>query len=425
MVLVGRGGATQSAGREASAWRARAAPALALLAGVLVWVVLAIGLRHLPVGPSYSDSYMFLDAAHRIASGERPHIDFFSPMGPLPLYLFAALNQVAPRVQPVVAAQLPYALLAAAALWPITATAQRRPAALAAALLFVLLAAAPYNWGDFKGFAVDAQADGYGVYNRDAGLVLFALAAAAWLRPSVRIQAAASGVLLAVLFFTKLTAFPAGLAVAGWGLLRRRAAGADWLLLIAPGLVAALAAQLAGGLLADYLHDVARLGRAGGLWSVIDRLRDELRAERPILVLLVVVLAIQLRAEARSLRRISGLRRAPHRLALGLLRTRAFGFALLLAGALFVESQNTGSQAFAFVAPAALALAPRTARTTAARLRLAAGVAPALLIALYLGASFLALAREAPQLVPLRQPGLERFQVSARPQEIAAAEQVL
>ncbi|MDB5446814.1 MAG: hypothetical protein JWQ97_2131, partial [Phenylobacterium sp.] len=42
-----------------------------------------------------------------------------------------------------------------------------------------------------------------------------------------------------------------------------------------------------------------------------------------------------------------------------------------------------------------------------------------------LGASFLALAREAPQLVPLRQPGLERFQVSARPQEIAAAEQVL
>src|SRR6478752_9746336 len=58
-----------------------------------------------PIGPMYWDTYLYLDAAQRIWMGQVPSVDFSTPVGPLPYYLFAGGLKLLANAQPLLLAQ--------------------------------------------------------------------------------------------------------------------------------------------------------------------------------------------------------------------------------------------------------------------------------------------------------------------------------
>src|SRR5690349_14190759 len=87
----------------AAARRRTAAAPLAIGAAVLAPLVVALWWGHavgaVPVGLYTSDYEFLAEGARRIALGQTPHLDFFSPIGPAALWLIA-LARTAPWLGP-------------------------------------------------------------------------------------------------------------------------------------------------------------------------------------------------------------------------------------------------------------------------------------------------------------------------------------
>ncbi len=353
-------------GRTGAVAPAGVAVVLATLAAAVL--ALAAAFR-LPLGANYWDIYLFVDVAHRIDLGQMPHRDFFIPIGALPFYLHAAVNRVFPAAQPVLAVQYAILLLAAPlALW-LAHDLRAKGAGLALALFgpFAVFALLPFNIIDFY---PSPGIDGYGVYNRQAGLMLYLLVATLAFAESRAIKVAAVALAVSALVFVKITAGLAALcfAVAAVLTLRMRL-GELALALLASAMVVALV-QWATGLPSHYLGDLVGLVE-DNTDTLTARLLTFLSLKFDVIAALALVCVFALAMDGARLGAALLALVAPGKTMSGRLGALRFLLAqpvLLLAvltlTAIGYETQNTGSNEFVYLWPVLLL----TARDLASRL---------------------------------------------------------
>lgn len=241
--------------RDASGWRFSAG-CVAALVGLSV-LLLALPMR-LPIGPNYWDVYLFLDVAHRIDLGQLPHVDFFIPIGALPFYLHDMVQWLFPKAQPVLAVQYSTLLVAAPlALWT-GLLIERRSRLMAVGFLvpFAIFSLLPFNIIEFY---PAPGIDGFGIYNRQAGLLLYLLVGALVLTDNRQLQAVVAAVVLSALLFVKVTAGLAAALVILTAVISGRMRSADSLVALGMALLVTLVLQLTTGLPQAYLGDLAGL----------------------------------------------------------------------------------------------------------------------------------------------------------------------
>jgi hypothetical protein len=101
-------------------------PATAIVAAGILAAAMLIALPlTLPISVSYSDIYMYFDAAYRMQHGQQPHLDFILPTNSLPFTSFALVTDLFPKAQPVIATQAPYLFLLAPAYIAVALYAKR------------------------------------------------------------------------------------------------------------------------------------------------------------------------------------------------------------------------------------------------------------------------------------------------------------
>jgi hypothetical protein len=236
-------------------WQASAVCVSVLVA--LSVLLLALPIK-LPIGPNYWDVYLFIDVAHRIDLGQLPHIDFFIPIGVLPFYLHDLAQWVFPKAQPVLAIQYATLLVAAPlALWiGISIESNSRPIAIGFLLPFAIFSLLPFNIIEFY---PAPGIDGFGIYNRQAGLLLYLLVGALLLTESRLLKFVVAAVVLSALLFIKVTAGLAAASVILIAAVSGRLRSADALAAFAVALLVALVLQLTTGLTLAYLGDLMGL----------------------------------------------------------------------------------------------------------------------------------------------------------------------
>lgn len=310
----------------------------------------------LPLGAMYWDLVLYIDAANRIADGQVPLLDFLTPVGPLGYWLFAWLGNVFPQAQPLLLAQWSLILVTAPPMALILREADRHSRATAFALLLPYLAfqLLPINVEQYSFFP---GVDGFGIYNRQVSIVLYVLVGAL---VALRDRRLLTGVLvwcLLALLLIKVTGFLAGGLVVAFAFLAGRL---DIRLSLATAAIAGvvlLALELWGGLVSAYVDSIVALLEinAGGI------LERFLRAGS--LHLDIVAAGGALTATLAWLERhefLAGLRRLARERsgpALRHLLDRDFVWlAVVMAAGLFLETQNTGGQAFIFIWPVLLGI---------------------------------------------------------------------
>jgi hypothetical protein len=342
---------------------------LATLAGAIA--ALAAGFR-LPLGANYWDIYLFLDVAHRIDLGQMPHRDFFIPIGALPFYLHDVVQRLFPTAQPVLAVQ--YAILIAAAplaLW-LAHDVRDKGVALAIALFapFAIFALLPFNIIDFY---PSPGIDGYGVYNRQAGLMLYLLAAVLAFADNRALKVAAVALVVTALAFVKITAGLAALCFAVAAVLTLRLKLLDLGLALLAGAAVVALVQVATGLPGFYLQDLTGLVE-DNTDSLTARLLTFLSLKFDVVAALAVFCGFVLIQDRARLGGALAALVAPGKTLAGRFDVVRFLLAqpvVLLAGltltAIGYETQNTGSNEYVYLWPLLLLtardLAPRLGET--------------------------------------------------------------
>lgn len=331
-------------------------PLVLLAAVILLCAVLLTRPLLMPLGPMYWDLVLYLDAANRIADGQVPVIDFFTPVGPLGYWLFAGLAELFPQGQPLLIAQWSTLVVTAPAMALILRDLDRRsrPLALGLLLPYLVFQLLPINVEHFSYFP---GTDGFGIYNRQISIVLYVLTAGlVFLRDRRLLAALLIWTLLAALAI-KITGFVAGGFVAVFALAAGRL---GWRMALAAGLSALAllgALELGTGIVSAYLDSIAALV-AINAGAILPRFLQAASLHLDIVgagAALVMALAWFERAElahrVRALQRERSPAAASH-----LLDHPLFWLIVTLAAGLFFETQNTGGQAFIFVWPVLLQL---------------------------------------------------------------------
>lgn len=324
----------------------RAAAMWALVATVALAAVLLSVVTVLPIGTYYWDIYFFVDAAHRIRVGEVPHQDFFLSVGALPYYLYELTQRIWPDGQPLLVGQYSLLLVTAPLMAAVILAADAEPGrVLAVVLPFAFFSLAPVNSNEF---VTVPAVDGYGLYNRQAGLVLYVLASALALVRVPLALGSIAGLAAAALFFLKITGFVAG---AGF-ILCAFLAGRLGAKLMGAGLVAFLVpvvvVEASLGIVSIYISDVLAMlaHNSGGLLRRVLRLiSQELDLLAP-LGILCIVLAFAERDRLLHSLRAPGLNKIT-----GIFSLTAVQLALMTVFAIKFEMQNTGSQEFIYLWP--------------------------------------------------------------------------
>jgi len=318
--------------------RLLAVPAFWLAIFVVAVVAgLVLPLR-LPLGPNAWDTAVYLDAIHRIAVGQVPNRDFFTPVGPLGYYLAALLEALASRAQPMLLvnwALLPVMLPLLALLISHVEGYSRRQA-LALLLPFLLFALLPINLHSLypsPGF------DGYGHYNRHVALLLYLLIATLLFVSNRRLVTGLVAALLLTLFLVKVTGAIAGAMLVGYAVLVGRLRLREALIAAAAVLALLAGLDLATGIVRAYLADIATLV-ALNTGSMLSRFLTVASVKVNVIgpsVLLLGALTLAAWRERPALS-LSGLR------SLG--DTPLGWLAATLVALAFFETQNTGSLEF-------------------------------------------------------------------------------
>ncbi|WP_449394033.1 hypothetical protein [Devosia riboflavina] len=310
----------------------------------LFWLSLAlivlVGLLALPVvvpiGPMYWDTYLYLDAAHRIASGQLPSVDFSMPVGPLGYYLFAWGLKLFPSAQPLLLAQ--WALLAVAAplmavvLWEVSS----RDRALSLLLLvpFLIFAIAPSNAQFYHPLP---GLDGFGIYNRHVVVLLYVLLSGLlFLRDGRKLAIFCAATMLA-LFLTKITGFLVGGLFGVTAVFAGRLRWTTVLLAAGIFLVPLLALELLTGMVSAYLRDISQLA-GNNSSTLLPRFRTVVTNKLDVLLPAALLALVLLVVEWRDGR---------HRL----FDSSFVWFSVAVVGGIIFETQNTGSQEFIFIWP--------------------------------------------------------------------------
>lgn len=329
-------------------------PQLLLAAALILCIWLLTRPLVLPLGAMYWDLVLYVDAARRIAEGQVPLLDFLTPVGPLGYWLYAGLDQLFPQAHPLLTAQWSLFLITAPPMALVLIAADRRSRRLALGLLlpYLVFQILPVNVEQHSFFP---GLDGFGIYNRQASIVLYVLVSALFVLPGRTLRA---GVLLwcmLALLLIKITGFLAGGLVLAYGLLAGRL---DWrlgLFAALGGLLVLAGLEFSGGLVSAYAESILALLRinAGG---ILPRFLQAGSLHLDIVAAggaLVLALAWTGRSEwVQGLRRLVRERSAASLQAL-CDRDEAW-LAVTMAAGLFLETQNTGGLAFVFAWPVLL-----------------------------------------------------------------------
>jgi hypothetical protein len=351
-------------------WGGGAVRPLAILVAVFAPLLVAVWWAHIvgavPVGLYTSDYEFLAEGARRIALGQRPHLDFFSPIGPLTLWLIALARQT-PWLGPDAFAMnaLAWAFFAA----PIAAVALRVRST-AQTALFVGVAALVTLSPFTLEVVTDACGVNYnGIYNRYGAALLFAAMVAGFCPSgSSWSQACVLAWLLGAMLLVKITYALAGFAFLGLACVfsaeRARALGIALALLTA--LLGAL--ELATGVPLAYARDLAEMARLNG--AAVPALLSIALGAYPLSLALGLALAIVLGAEA------GGPLDPPRRATRALLEAAALAMACVVL-VFWTESQSTGGAGLIGLTALLFAPAARTRRWVGLKLVLGAALVAA------------------------------------------------
>ncbi|PZN99113.1 MAG: hypothetical protein DCF30_12515 [Hyphomicrobiales bacterium] len=346
----------EAAPSAAAGLRAFPSPLLLLGGAVLVCAGLLTQPLILPLGAMYWDLVLYIDAANRIADGQVPLLDFLTPVGPLGYWLFAWLGELFPRAQPLLLAQWSLFVITAPAMALILWEADKRSRATAFGLLlpYLVFQILPINVEQYSFFP---GTDGFGIYNRQISIVLYVLVCAlVVLRDRRALMAVLVWCLLALLLI-KITGFLAGGLVVAFALLAGRFDMRLSLTAAAIAGVVLLALEIGGGLVSAYVGSILALLEinSGGILERFFRAGslhlDIVAAGGALIVVLAWLERRELAADVGHLVR----ERSPTALRSLLDRDIAW-LAVTMAAGLFLETQNTGGQAFIFIWPVLLGI---------------------------------------------------------------------
>ena len=310
----------------------------------------------LPVGPFYWDLFIYFDAANRIFSGQIPSVDFFAPVGPLGYWLFAGFVKLFPQGQPLLIAQWSLLLVSAPMMALVLADVDRRSRSTAFALLvpFLVFSILPFNVEEYYFYP---GVDGYGIYNRQVCQLLYVLTAGlVFARGQKTLLVVMAGTMLA-LFLTKITGIVAGVGLCAFAFLAGRIA-LRTAVAAALGFFAVLVLlQLALGLTGAYLGDILQLvlmNESSLLPRFLQAASIHFIAFGPLAVLTGVLFFLDIGQTAADAKALA--RRSAFTAIAGVLDRDLFWLGILVLAGLFIETQNTGGQAFIFVWPVLLAI---------------------------------------------------------------------
>lgn len=313
-----------------------------------------------PIGPNYWDLTFYIDAAHRISTGQTPHLDFFPPVGALGFYSYWILSQIFPAANPAVLAQ--YALLPVAL--PILAlivhVAQRSSAILAYGILlpFLVFAAVPIN---SEASSLGSGIDAFGIYNRHAALLLYLLVAAICVLQAGALRIATLAALGLALFFMKITGFAAGGMIVTWALLTQRLRLREVLYSALVVIAVLLFIEFTTGMVAAYLRDIIAMLNLNHD-SFITRLKPVVILHFDVIALTAVLMAVLAFTELKSIWRKYTLSDGNLKdiatwdnFAIALRSNAAF-LAVVFLAATFYETQNAGSLEYVLTWPLLLVI---------------------------------------------------------------------
>ncbi|KPF64608.1 hypothetical protein IP69_18070 [Bosea sp. AAP35] len=338
-------------------WRSLLLSPLVVLSGaVLICALLLTQPLMLPLGAMYWDLVLYIDAARRMADGQVPLLDFITPVGPLGYWLYAGLGDVFPKAQPLLLAQWSLFAITAPPMVLILREADRASRATAFGLLlpYLVFQILPINVEQHSFFP---GIDGFGIYNRQISIVLYVLVCGL---TTLRDRRVLTGVLvwcLLALLLIKITGFLAGGLIVAFGLVAGRIDIRTSLLAILVGGLGLAILELRGGLLSAYAASILALLEinAGGILERFFRAAslhlDIVAAGSALMLTLGWLERQQLMACLRRLVRERSWPALRH-----LLDRDLFWLAVTLVAGLFLETQNTGGQAFIFVWPVLLGI---------------------------------------------------------------------
>lgn len=348
----------------------RLSPPLLIGATCLVLAVLLMLPLTLPVGPFYWDLFIYFDAANRIFSGQVPAVDFFTPVGPLGYWLFAGLLELFPNGQPLLVAQWSLLLVTAPLFALMLADIDRRsrPVALALLLPFLLFSILPFNVESYYPYPA---VDGFGIYNRQVSQLLYVLAAGlVFAQGNKTLLATIAGTVLA-LFMVKVTGFIAAIGLCLFALAAGRIALRTAVLAALIFLAALAIAEASLGLVSAYVGDIVQL-LSKNEGSLLPRFLQagsiHIGVFAPLVALTIALAWLDRRATMAAA--ASLVRRSRPKALQAFLDRDLFWLGLAVLAGLFVETQNTGGQAFIFVWPMLLAVLVRRRSWQGAKLAL-------------------------------------------------------
>ncbi|WP_394344657.1 hypothetical protein [Aliirhizobium smilacinae] len=321
-------------------------PVFWIIAAIVPLVALLSIPISIPIGPMYWDTYLYLDAAQRIWMGQVPSVDFSTPVGPLPYYLFAAGLKLFENAQPLLLAQWCILPVAIPLFAPVLAETTRQSKAYAFALLvpFLVFATFPANVSAYHPFPT---LDGFGIYNRHSVIFLYVLTSGlVFLKDGRRMAVLVAGAMLA-LFLTKITGFLVGGLFGLLALLSGRISLRYCILAVIIFLVPLAIAELTTGMVSAYLRDIAQLAtmNEGSLLTRFLTVASlKLDVLLPVGVLALVLIWIDWTRADRSIRFFDH---------------SFWWLSVVTAGGVIFETQNTGSQEFIFIWPVMLMIFER------------------------------------------------------------------
>jgi hypothetical protein len=340
------------------------------LSGLAV-LLAAVLLTTVPYGRSIWDFLFVLDGAYRISLGQVPHVDFASPVGSLTLYLTLAAERLFPAGNPFVGL---HAVVWLAALPVVALLAPRFRSGLGFAAAIALLALTMLVPVTLDSTHL-SEISYFASYNRFASGFLF-LVGLWFVLPKSRYDGLMLAYVLAFLFFLKITAAATAIGILLAAVILGRAR-ARVLLSAFAGLAVVLAlVEIASGMVSAYLQDIRAMGAINQGRAVYALFFSAFRNWAPLAAAAALALvALQ------SLVRLPGLSpRRPLAFASALLARESFAIdaCLLVAAALFAESQNTGG--LGLIAAAALFFHPGAWKGEAPRTLVTALLAAALVL---------------------------------------------
>ena len=299
-----------------------------------------------PIGPMYWDTYLYLDAAHRISTGQIPSVDFSTPVGPLGYYLFAWGMKLFPNAQSLLLAQWSLLIVAVPLMMVVLLEVNRRSRTLAFALLipFLVFAIFPANVQTYTSYP---GLDGFGIYNRQVSLLLYVLTCGLMFIADGRKLAVFCTVVMLALFLTKITGFFVGGLFGLTAILAGRISLKSVLVSTALAVLALVALELNGHMISAYIGDIWQLlllNEDGLLSRFLTVVSGTLDVILPTAILVVVLLWLE---TTRSI--------GPYRF----FDRSSVWVAVILFGGIAVETQNTGSQEFIFIWPVLLMIYDR------------------------------------------------------------------